>query len=108
MPIRASSSSSLDRLEDPEAGPDRALGVVLVRLRDAERRQDGVAGELLDDPAVRGHAVRDVVEEPRHAAADDLRVGAGDERGRADEVDEQHGCELAFHHLKCKNERSPG
>ena len=38
-----------------------------------------------------------LVEEPRHAAAHDLRVGARDERGRADEVDEQHGGELAFH-----------
>ena len=47
-------------VEDRERRPDRALGVVLVRLRDAEGGQDGVAGELLDDAAVRLDAVRDL------------------------------------------------
>ena len=69
IPMRASRPSSLTRLHDPERRPDGALGVVLVRLRDAERRHHGVAGELLHDPAVRDHAVRDAVEELLHAAA---------------------------------------
>ena len=98
IPIRACSSRPSTASEDAETGPDRALGVVLVRLGDAEGGEDGVAGELLDDPAVGGHAVRDLVEEPGHAAAHDLRIGAGDELRRADQVDEEHGCELAFHH----------
>ncbi len=50
-------------VQDGQRGADRALGVVLVRLRDPEGRHDGVAGELLDDAAVRGDAVRDVLEE---------------------------------------------
>ncbi len=53
IPMRASSPSSSTPSSDPERGADRALGVVLVRLRDAERGHHGVAGELLDDPAVR-------------------------------------------------------
>ena len=87
----------LHAVEDPDRGADRALGVVLVCLGDSEGGQHGVAGELLDDAAVRRHAVRDVLEELRHAATHDLRIGGRDERGRTDQVDEQHGCELAFH-----------
>ena len=86
-----------DALDDPERGANRALRVVLVRERHAERRHHRVAGELLDDAAVGGDAVRDLVEEARQARADDLGVGARDELRRADEVDEKDGCELAFH-----------
>ena len=86
-----------DRLDDPERGAHRPLRVVLVRERHAERRHHGVAGELLDDAAVRRDAVRDLVEEARQARADDLGIGARDELRRADEVDEEHRCELPFH-----------
>jgi hypothetical protein len=65
--------------------------------RHAERRHHGVAGELLDDAAMRGDAVRDLVEEPRQARADDLGIRARDELRRPDQVDEKHRCELAFH-----------
>ena len=41
-----------DGIEHGERCPDGALGVVLVRLRHAERRHHGVAGELLDGAAV--------------------------------------------------------
>jgi len=85
-------------LEDPETGADRPLSVVLVRLRDAEGGEDGVPRELLDDTAVRGDAVGDAFEEAVDPAPHDLRVGAGDERRGPDEVDEEHRCELAFHH----------
>ena len=54
--------------------PGGALGVVLVRLRDAERREHGIAGELLDDAAVQRDAVRDRVEELRHATAHHLGI----------------------------------
>ena len=87
----------VDCVEDREPGADGALGVVLVRLRDPERGHDRVAGELLDDPAVRDHAVRDAVEVRLDTPPHDLGVGAGDERGRVDEVDEQDRGELAFH-----------
>ena len=82
MPIRASSSSSSTASRIAERGANRALGVVLVRLRDPEGGHDRVAGELLDDPAVRDHAVRDAVEERLDTAAHDLRIGARDERRR--------------------------
>ena len=47
-------------------------------------------------PCVRD-ALRDVLEVGVDAAANDLGVARGDERGRADEIDEEDGCELAFH-----------
>ena len=85
------------RVEDRGRGAHSALGVVLMCLRDPERSHDGVAGELLDDAAVRRDAVRDVLEERVDAPANDLRIARGDELRRADEVDEDDGCELAFH-----------
>ncbi len=75
----------------------RALRVVLVRLRDAERRHDGIARELLHDPPVLRDARRDRLEELVHTAPHDLRISAGDEAGGVDDVDEQDGRELALH-----------
>ena len=90
-------AETVDGVEDRHGSPDGALGVVLVRGRNPERRHDGVAGELLDDAAVRRYALRNVLEEGVDAAPNDLRIARGDKRGRADEIDEEHGCELAFH-----------
>ena len=87
----------LDLLQRGERGTDGAFRVVLVGERDAEGRHHGVAGELLHRAAVRDDAVRHLVEEPRHPAAHDLRVGVGHELGRRDDVDEQDGCELSLH-----------
>ena len=87
----------LDAVERRDGGADGALGVVLVRERDAEGGHHGVAGELLDRPAVRDDAVRDLVEEAADAPADDLGIRVGEELRRGDEVDEQHRCELALH-----------
>ncbi len=86
-----------NRLANPERRPGSAFGVVLVCLRDAERREHGVAGELLDDAAVHRHAVGDAVEELGHPPADDLRICARDELRRIDDVDEQHRCQLALY-----------
>ena len=74
-----------------------ALGIVLVRLRNPECGKYRVAGELLHDPAVERHAVRDLLEELGHAAPHDLRVGARDDARRVDEVHEQDRGELALH-----------
>ena len=52
IPTRASSPSSSTASMIASAGADGALGVVLVRLRDAERGHHRVAGELLHDAAV--------------------------------------------------------
>ena len=58
-PMRASRPSSRTESRIASAARTRALGVVLVRARDAERGHDGVAGELLDGAAVRVDAARD-------------------------------------------------
>ena len=87
----------VDRVQDRDCGANRALGVVFMRGRNPEGGHDGVAGELLDDATVRGDALRDMLEKGVDAPANDLGVARGDKRGRADEIDEEHGRELAFH-----------
>ncbi len=83
-------------LTDPERGPDRTLGVVLVGRRHPEHAQDRVADELLDHPAVRldmaaGHrGIR------REHAVDVFRVGALRRAGETDEVAEQRRHDLAL------------
>ena len=91
----------VDRAEDRERGAHRPLGVVLVRLRNPERGHHRVPRELLDDPAVRGHAVLDLVEEAVDPEPDDLGVRARDLGRRVDEVHEEHGGELPLHPLHC-------
>ena len=85
-------------VEDAERRARRALGVVLVCLRDAEGRHDGIAGELLHGAAVRLDAAGDGVEPGRHAPARDFRILGRDELGRADEVGEED----------CRNSRCGG
>jgi hypothetical protein len=85
------------RLTHGERRPRRALCIVLVGLGNAERREDCVSGELLDDPAMLRDAVRHHLEELVHAAAHDLRVGTRHQARRVDDVDEQHCRELALH-----------
>ena len=97
MPMRAWSSRSSIELRISSAGPDGALGVVLVRGRDAERSHHGVAGELLDGAAVGLDAAGDAVEELCHAPTHDLGVARRDERRRVDEVDEQDRGKFSFH-----------
>ena len=87
----------VDLVEDRERGAHRALRVVLVRPRHAERGHHGVAGELLDRAAVLLDLLGRVLEVARHAPADDLRVAGAEQRRRVDEIDEDHGCELALH-----------
>ena len=52
-PDPATPGRARDLLAHRERRASRALRVVLVRLRDTERGEHRVAGELLDDPAVR-------------------------------------------------------
>ena len=75
-----------------------AQRVVLVRLWDAERGEDRVARELLDDPPVDRDAVGDALEELRDATPDDLGIGRSHHPRRVDEVHEQHRRELPLHH----------
>jgi hypothetical protein len=97
-----------DRLADLEGRAQRPLRVVLVGQRDPEGSHHGVARKRLDGAAVRLDAARDDLEELCHTAARDLRVRRGDQCGRADEVDEDDRCELAFDHRSMRTEvRSP-
>ena len=90
---------------DRDCRSHRALGVVLVSRRDAEDRQDRVAGELLDRAAVRVDVRPDAVEEPRHLPPGDLGITRGDERSRVDEVDEHRRRELPLHTLSVGSRR---
>ena len=87
----------LEGFANRERRTSRALRVVLVGLRNAERGHDRVAGELLDDPAVLPDGLGNRLEELVHAPTHDLGVGRGDEPGRVDDVDEQDRCELPLH-----------
>ena len=83
-----------DRVHQVEAGPDRPLGIVLMRLRVAEIGQHAVAQEL-------GDVALEALDHPRaavligaHDLAQVLRIETGREPGRIDQVDEHDG-ELA-------------
>ena len=79
-----------------EAGPHRALGVVVVHARHAEHDHDRVADVLLDRAAVALGDRAHPLEIPGHRRPDELRIVLGAERGRSDGVGEQDGNELAF------------
>ncbi len=97
-----------DGLTHGEGGTGGSLGIVLVRLRDAERRQHRVARELLHDPPVQRDAMGDLVEELVHATANHLRIGAGDETRGVHEVDEQDGGELSLHDVSVETTTGAG
>jgi len=79
-----------------DGGPNRALGIVLVSRRDAEHGKDGVAHELLDEPAEPLDLPGQAVKGPTHHGLDDLGVlGLGQGRG-SNHVGEQSGGELPF------------
>ena len=98
-PIRSASASpksSVSRCLHRERGVQRALGVILVRLGHPEGGHDRVARVLLHGAAgsldLGGHRVVEPLEqEPRP-----LGILLLAERGRADEVGEEHGCQLAL------------
>ena len=77
-----------------QCGAARAQRIVLVRLRDAEDREDGVADELLHRAAVTLERAAHLVEVGEHQAADRLRIEALAHRGRARQVTEDKRREL--------------
>ena len=87
------------RFQHVEGCANGAFGVVLVRLRHAEGRHDGVACELLHRAAVQADALRGALEVARHLAAHDLGIAAREQRRRVDEVDEQDRRKLPFHQV---------
>ena len=98
------------RVDELEAGPDRPLGVVLVRGRRAPDRHDGVADELLDRPAVAADDVAREVEVAAQQLARLLRVAPLGERREADEVGEEdrHEAALGDGHLGRGRRRDGG
>jgi hypothetical protein len=80
----------LHRLAHPGRGPRCPERVVLVSLRDPEHGHRRVADELLDAAAVALEDRAQLGVVAAHRLAQDLRVTALAERGRADEVAEQN------------------
>jgi hypothetical protein len=79
----------VDGAEELEAGPDGALGIVLVARRGAPDRHHRVADELLHRPAVALDHLAGQVEVARQELADLLRVARLGKRGEADDVREE-------------------
>ncbi len=79
-----------------ERAADRSLGIVLVDGGDAENREEGVTHELLEQAAVALDLFAEAIERPAHERLNDFRILPLGERGRADDVTEQSGGELAL------------
>ena len=81
---------SAEAVADRDRGPHRALGIVLVRLRDPEDGEDRIADELLRNAAVAldlgVHELEEIALERPHV----LGVEPLPERGRAGEVGEEN------------------
>ena len=86
---------SLERLAHLERRPHRAKRVVLVDGRHAEHRHDRVADELLDGAAVPFERRLHGIEVPPHHTPQRLGVEPLAERGRAGDVREDDGDDLA-------------
>ena len=85
----------IDPTSDLGRGSNGTQSIVLVRGGPAEDGHRGVAYELLNAAAM---GLEDFAQPrviARHLRAHDLRIGAITQRGRADEVTEEHGDRLA-------------
>ena len=97
-PARASRSGPRPRTASTSssAGPDGALGVVLVGDRGAPHGHHGVADELLDGPAVPLDRGARRVEVAGQQLADGLGVAVLGQRREADKIGEQDGDEATL------------
>jgi hypothetical protein len=86
----------LDRLDHVQGRPDRPLGVVLVRRRDAEHPDDRVPDELLDGAAVAFDLPAGPVVVGAEAGLDLLGVGLVGRGGEPDQVADEHADDLAL------------
>ena len=97
-----------DSLPDRERRADGALGIVLVGLRRAEQREDGVAAELLEGAAVGLELAADACVVRSHERLHVLGVEILGASGRADEVDEDRGDDLSLlARRRCGGKRTP-
>ncbi len=85
-----------DRVEDPQPCAHGALRVVLVRHGRAEDRHHRIADELLHGAAEALDLAGDALVVRAERGADVLGVGAVGACREADEVDEEHGDDLAL------------
>src|SRR2546425_7477503 len=85
-----------DAIEHPEAGPYGPFGIVAVAERGAEDCHDRVADELLDRSPVLLDLPFDSVVVELERVPYVLRVGPIRSRGEANQVDEEHGDQLAL------------
>ena len=94
MPTRVCSGaldfSPLTACDQLQPRPHRSLGVVLMGLRIAEVHEHAVAHVLRDEPAEAAHGLGDALLIGRNDLAQVLRVHAGGECRRTDEVREHH------------------
>ena len=91
VPVGDQRRERREPVQQAEAGPHRAFGVVLVQLGHAEHAGHGVSDVLLDDAAVgldRGPGEQAVLAQE---TVDVLRVEPLGEAREADQVGEQHG-----------------
>ena len=84
------------RVDQVQARPDRALGVILAGGRRTPHGHHRVADELLDGAPVQGDDAAGQVEVAGQELPGVLRVATIRERGEADEVGEQDGDEPPF------------
>ena len=97
-----------DSLPDCERSADGTLRIVLVRLRRAEERQNGIAAELLEGAAVPLELAADARVVGRHERSHVFGIEILRACGRADEVDEDRGDDLAFlARRRCGGKRTP-
>ena len=89
----------LDALADLDAGAKRPERVVLAREGNSEDRQDGVAEELLDPPAVALQHASDLVEVALEDTPQDLGVERLPEARGVGDVGEEHRHRLAELHV---------
>ena len=87
---------ALHGLVHAQRGAHGSFGVVLVSDRGAEEGDDLVADDLVEPAAERGDVGHELLEAVVDEALDLLGVGARRQRGEADQVGHQHGCEAAF------------
>src|SRR5262249_20401290 len=85
-----------DSLPDRESCADRALRIVLVGLRRAEQREDGVAAELLEGAAVGLELTADACVVRSHERPHVLGIEILGTSGGPDEVDKDPCDGLAF------------
>src|SRR6185436_9707058 len=85
-----------DRLADRDRRANRSLGIVFVRHRCAEERDDGIADELLDRAAMALELVPEAGVIRREQCPDVLGIELLGARGEADEIGEENGDDLAL------------